>query len=290
MKRVLIVGIAALLCVGSQGCQTPRPNFDPFMGKSTVPPPATGSVGPPPGATSDSGGFLQKAPPNLPSTGGMFTPPESNQDLYSPAGLNSAPPVGGYGSGPGNYQSSTTSPSRVGTFAANQAPAATAIPTADETGGGVVQTAATSSIRIVEPNATTEPAQLSATATSDATDIMNLPASGASQMTAAGKMGVDRQALRPLVDSRSYGHAPNYGWLQGQLEYSQLDRQWKLRYIPIDGTTDAFGGSVVLGGEPPQGVEAGQFVRVDGRLASADPAAGGYAPVYEIERIAPVDN
>ncbi len=60
MKRIIMVSFAAVFSVGCQGCQTPRPNFDPFLGRTTVPPPATGAVGPPPGVSPDTGGFLQQ--------------------------------------------------------------------------------------------------------------------------------------------------------------------------------------------------------------------------------------
>ena len=43
-----------------------------------------------------------------------------------------------------------------------------------------------------------------------------------------------------------YGHEPNYGRIRGRLEYSKASGLWKIRYIPIDGSTDSFGGSVVI--------------------------------------------
>jgi len=82
-----------------------------------------------------------------------------------------------------------------------------------------------------------------------------------------------------------YGHDPQYKWLRGRLEYSQLDRRWKLRYIPIDGQTDRFGGSVILPDEKLlAGCERGDFVEVHGRLGKHDPRKG-FAPEYEISSL-----
>ena len=92
--------------------------------------------------------------------------------------------------------------------------------------------------------------------------------------------------------SRSnYGHGPNYEWLKGKLEYSEIDRRWKLRYIPIDGTTDEFGGSVVLSNTSVlAGHERGNFVEVHGRLVSNTGGDGGYAPDFELREIKPLGN
>ena len=75
--------------------------------------------------------------------------------------------------------------------------------------------------------------------------------------------------------------------MRGRLEYSEIDRRWKLRYIPIDGATDEFGGSVVLSDAARlAGYERGQFVEVHGNLGR--PAADedrGYAPEFQIREV-----
>jgi len=82
-----------------------------------------------------------------------------------------------------------------------------------------------------------------------------------------------------------YGFDPSYAWLRGKLEYSQVDRRWKLRYIPLDGTTDEYGGSVVITNEAAlAGCERGDFVAVRGRVT--DPDSGyGFAPLYEVTAV-----
>ena len=83
-----------------------------------------------------------------------------------------------------------------------------------------------------------------------------------------------------------YAHDPEYGWLRGRLEYSQIDRCWKLRYIPIDGTTDQFGGSVVLPDTSLlSGYERGDFVEVHGTLGRTASEQQGYAPSFQIRQI-----
>jgi len=80
----------------------------------------------------------------------------------------------------------------------------------------------------------------------------------------------------------NYGHAADYAWLRGRLEHSQVDGQWKLRYIPIGGTTDEYGGSVVLS-DPAMlsGCERGDFIEVRGKMRKAD-LTKGRSPIYDI--------
>ncbi|HVU86946.1 MAG TPA: hypothetical protein VHD36_06475 [Pirellulales bacterium] len=91
----------------------------------------------------------------------------------------------------------------------------------------------------------------------------------------AGKGPTDRGA--------TYGYDSNYAWLQGQLEYSDATKQWKLRYVPVSGPTDKYGGSVVLAPSPAlAGFRAGDFVSVKGKVAGASPNQGSYAPLYQV--------
>jgi len=84
----------------------------------------------------------------------------------------------------------------------------------------------------------------------------------------------------------NYAHDPGYGWLRGRLEYSQADRRWKLRYIPVEGATDNFGGSVVIANPAAiSGYERGDFVEIRGRLKSADSGDRGFAPEYEVSQV-----
>jgi len=90
----------------------------------------------------------------------------------------------------------------------------------------------------------------------------------------------------PADQGATYGFDSNYAWLQGQLEYSQATQQWKVRYVPINGPTDRYGGSVVL--TPVTALaayKAGDYVSVKGRVISTTPNQGSYAPFYEVASI-----
>ncbi len=98
---------------------------------------------------------------------------------------------------------------------------------------------------------------------------------------------VTQTAFQPVATS-GFAHSPDYGTLRGRLEYSQSSRQWKLRYIPIAGRTDAYGGSVVLSDVPSLKPYApGDMVAVNGSLAAGSESSG-FSPRYEIHAIEPL--
>jgi hypothetical protein len=87
--------------------------------------------------------------------------------------------------------------------------------------------------------------------------------------------------LRPR--SAQYAFAPDYSWLQGRLEHSEASGQWKLRYIPIDGTTDKYGGSVIVDNPQALGdLASGDYVRIRGELLEGERDGVTFAPVYRI--------
>src|SRR5262249_949938 len=66
-------------------------------------------------------------------------------------------------------------------------------------------------------------------------------------------------------------HAPDYRWLQGQLEYSAIGGgRWKLRYAPLS-ADDEHGGSVILESNPgDRGFQSGDMVYVEGQIVSGN--------------------
>ena len=113
-------------------------------------------------------------------------------------------------------------------------------------------------------------------------------ASGARSPTSTSGSARSGDKPRDSFSSRaSYGYDPEYRWLRGRLEYSEIDRRWKLRYIPIDGATDEFGGSVVLSDASQlSGYERGQFVEVHGTLGHPpEDDDRGYAPEFQVHAI-----
>lgn len=167
----------------------------------------------------------------------------------------------------------------------------------------------------------TEPQPRRLNGSPPAVDIMDLPPAGSSSSAepsrnsggirlVSGIEEIDEPANVPTPESRSipfvrgdsgvntsssrarYAHDPEYRWLRGRLQYSQITGRWKLRYIPVEGTTDEFGGSVVLSNPSAlSGYERGQFVEVRGRLAATPQDDDeGYAPEFEIAEIRRVDH
>lgn len=95
MKRTLLLIVAAMVCGGchNQG----QSNVDPFFGRTTVPPPATGSVGAKPGTPS----YQQPQLPQLPAGGTLQPIPQLQPGAMAPstvpggaAGAMTAPPSG----------------------------------------------------------------------------------------------------------------------------------------------------------------------------------------------------
>ena len=83
-----------------------------------------------------------------------------------------------------------------------------------------------------------------------------------------------------------FSFAADYSSLSGQLEYSRSSRQWKLRYIPIDGQTDDYGGSVLLGDSADLAqFKPGDHVSVRGSLAGGPSAGGSFSPRYRLDRV-----
>jgi hypothetical protein len=93
------------------------------------------------------------------------------------------------------------------------------------------------------------------------------------------------------VDSKSgtkleFGRAANYEWLQGELIYSSVRGVWRLRYASSD-EDDAYGGSVtLLDVSHTFALEAGQRVRVRGRLIN--PRSTEPSPYYHVLHLEPL--
>ncbi len=279
MRRSFLLLVAvALFC----GCRwrTP-PAADPFFGRTRVAPPATGCIAPGPVDP-----YFRGPPPAV-------TPPMVTPGTSVPGPIT---PVVPYGVVP------------PGTGATNTVPSGTS--TAQVASSGTLA-GRERVVRIIQPRPKT----------SVAIDIMDLPAAGASpsrnaaskDSTASGFRLVS--ATEPIISDSTadfvqptsaashsttktvedtptgftpqpnYGHNPDYKQLRGKLEYSQIDRRWKLRYIPIDGRTDRYGGSVVLTDTSLlSGCERGDFIEVHGQIGRHDPKRG-FAPTYQADEV-----
>jgi hypothetical protein len=82
-----------------------------------------------------------------------------------------------------------------------------------------------------------------------------------------------------------YGFDTEYQWIRGKLEYLQSTGQWKLRYIPVDGDTDEYGGSVEIANpDAVAAFEPGDHVTLHGHVSREPDDAGAFAPLYTVER------
>jgi hypothetical protein len=84
-----------------------------------------------------------------------------------------------------------------------------------------------------------------------------------------------------LTAAPCFGHAPDYHWLSGQVEYSRICKGWRLRYASVD-EVERFGGSVTLvDNKDLDQLKDGQYLLVQGHLN--DPSATGISPAYRVE-------
>ncbi|MBN8625907.1 MAG: hypothetical protein J0M17_10485 [Planctomycetes bacterium] len=266
------------------GCRNRPTQLDPFLGRTTVPPPPTGSVGV--GGTSVP---ALTAPPS----GSVYAPP-GGFGSSSTAATGSSP-TGTVAPPPSFTNNSTPStPARfTGTGSA-------AMPSSGVTGSSG------QSIRVVEPSPSTRPAttggNLYTGASAGGVDIMDLPVSGRSAQpkTAEGTRGVqqnytsggtagglDMSAARSVTlpgQEPAYGFDTAYSQLNGRLEYSAADGRWLLRYITPGDRTDRLGGVAVLSPNSPiTGFRSGDMVSVRGRIEND--GAGRTMPLYSAATI-----
>jgi hypothetical protein len=280
MRRGPSVVLLVALSTALVGCRNRPTQLDPFLGRTTVPPPPTGSVG--------AGGTSVPAL-TAPPSGSVYAPPGSfgsSSTASSSTGTVTPPPS--------FTNSSTSTPAR---FTGTGSPA---MPSSGVTGSSG------QSIRVVEPSPTTRPAttggNLYTGASAGGVDIMDLPVSGRSAQpkTAEGGRGVqqnytsggtagglDMSAARSVTlpgQEPAYGFDAAYSQLNGRLEYSAADGRWLLRYITPGDRADRLGGVAVLSPNSPiTGFRSGDMVSVRGRIEND--GAGRTMPLYSAATI-----
>jgi hypothetical protein len=268
--------------VALAGCQQPGPVTDPFLYRSTIPPPGTALSSAP--VVTPGPQPYYSTPPAVaaaPSSDTLSTPPP----IVQPAPVAPAPVVPVLP--PRNY------PQRGGF----DVPQSSNGPPPADAGAATGAVAAAGSepavIRIAEP-----PVQ----------HITALPAVGlANPVVASGtptnlsQAVVPASAVLPLAASSpeatgtsvnypgdhpgvTYGYDPGYKALRGKLDYSVTARLWRLRYLPTDGPIDEYGGNVIIAdGRQVNGFEPGDFVAVQGTLSP--PSAATNSATYAVSRI-----
>jgi hypothetical protein len=98
-----------------------------------------------------------------------------------------------------------------------------------------------------------------------------------------------RKSFVDLTASPCFAHAPDYNWIIGQVEYSRIAKEWRLRYASVD-ETDRFGGRVVLiENHHVTLLHDGQYVHVRGHLVDPEVPTGAPAN-YRIESFRTIEN
>lgn len=255
---------ALLIC----GCGGQRVDFDPF-GRTTIPPPPTAMRS----ANADPyySGVMPTAPPPL-----VALP--QGTTVSAPAGFAAAPSMtGGWrAAGAAAAESAVAAsppPGRlrpVPTYLDNSSNTSNVTLTAGNPDAWTANDNGTADFQqAVGNNVSTANSSLQPYLARYGSDVSPAydPLAPQSESLAAGSTATRRD---PGIDASSgpFGHASDYTWLKGRLEYQAGQRQWKLRYEPVDEQSDAFGGSVVLSAfSELENYRSGDMVIVQGRLA-----------------------
>jgi hypothetical protein len=306
--------MAPVIAIALVGCRSSQPTANPFLRTTVAPPPTTvppvvvsgepfspGVVSPPAVQTAPAPvvPVAPMAPPVVAPP--MVAPP---RDKYSPPGGSFQ-----YNQSSLDRRASPTQPSPV-TVAAYREPATAARQIQATEARPIAPPPATlafagtpgNQIRIPPPKTSAEN-----DAEDDALSDEELDVAAADEQvdddSAGGQLAsndsddeqdrIEDQRPQQAESSRTvrnsdtgYGYAPDYAWLRGRLEYSQAARQWKLRYIPIDGKTDHFGGSVKLpSADALASFKSGDMVSVRGALAQQAAGRDALAPLYNLAQI-----
>lgn len=304
------------------GCAYPPPKVDLLYGPQLIPTPSTASVPggtgqqPPPSSYYDQqngGGTTGGNTGGAGTTGGTGTGTGAGTGTGTGGSNPYDPNYGSGGSSPGNYspgdgsfnygggQSSTSrnngfqpvnsSSGAADPFSSSRAPA-----------GAPAQGSSGSNPGTSTPANTGSRYNNGATTSNNSTfdnQAASAPGRFVPPTNASPLNGRQNSSVQPVSYSRqvsesgssrgSYDFDPDYQWLRGQLDYSESEHRWKLRYIPITGETDDYGGSVILSGGNLDGYRSGEFVTVSGRLNDSELERGGYAPLYQVERVSRVE-
>jgi hypothetical protein len=97
-----------------------------------------------------------------------------------------------------------------------------------------------------------------------------LPASYAIPLTGGKEESIRRRSYADITAKPCFSHAPDYSWVQGELQYLHTRHTWRIRYASVD-DDDVYGGAMNLVESGPMDTfKDGQLVRVQGRPDSPD--------------------
>jgi hypothetical protein len=96
-----------------------------------------------------------------------------------------------------------------------------------------------------------------------------------------------RKSFVDITARSCFGHAEDYSWISGELQYSNLSKAWRLRYASVD-EVDQWGGSATLVFDRPRDdLKEGTCARIRGRLTPAENKFT--APPYQVDSLQIID-
>jgi hypothetical protein len=99
---------------------------------------------------------------------------------------------------------------------------------------------------------------------------------------------VRRRSFADITAKPGFGHAADYCWLVGELQYVHVRKAWRLRYASVD-EEDRYGGSVTLVEMGSMdSYSNGQMVRVEGQLLDSESREP--SPTYRVRSMQVVGN
>jgi hypothetical protein len=106
------------------------------------------------------------------------------------------------------------------------------------------------------------------------------PAAGYT-LTGGEEKPIARRSYADITAKPGYGHAPDYSWVTGELQFVHVRSEWRVRYASVD-EEDRYGGSLTLTEMGSMSSYSdGQMVRVTGRVIHADERE----PLYRVGSI-----
>ncbi len=103
-------------------------------------------------------------------------------------------------------------------------------------------------------------------------------------LTGAEEKPVMRRSYADITAKPGYGHATDYGWLTGEVQFVHARNEWRIRYASVD-EEDRFGGGLTLTEMGPMTAYTdGQMVRVTGQVVNPD----SREPLYRVGSIQPL--
>jgi hypothetical protein len=95
-----------------------------------------------------------------------------------------------------------------------------------------------------------------------------------------------RRSFADITADPCFGHAPDYSWLRGELQFMAEEHAWRIRYASVD-EDDQYGGSMTLVDcGPMTNYSSGQKVRVGGHPNDSDPKDA--STTYKVTSISPL--